>query len=146
MTKKIAKKILRLRKRRIFFAGNGQLYAIQFPELFRCRSGLLAEDGDEVADIAVAAQCCNAVDGGVRAADQEFLCTADAQEGDIGTDRIADKTLEKTGQILWGDVERQGEIIYIKRVGKMTFDFLYCRADILEIQRMFCLRKTGAKL
>ena len=38
------------------------------------------------------------------------------------------------------------EIIHIERVGKMTFDFLHCRADILEIQRVLRPGKAGAEL
>ena len=127
--------------RRIFF-----LYAIQFPKLLRCRSRLLAEDRDEVADIAVAAEIGDAVERSVGSADEEFFGAADAQNRNVRADGAADKTLEQAGQILRRNVELLGEIIDIKRVRKMTFDFLHCRADILKIERVLRLGKSGGKL
>ena len=56
------------------------------------------------------------------------------------------KRLEQACQILRRDMELFREIIHIERVGKMTFDFLHCRADILEIQRMLRPGKAGAEL
>ena len=40
-----------------------RLYAVQLPELLRRCPGLLAENRDKVADIAVAAEGCDAVEG-----------------------------------------------------------------------------------
>ena len=38
------------------------------------------------------------------------------------------------------------EFVDIKRIGKMTFDFLHCWADVLEVQRVFRMGKTGVQL
>ena len=123
-----------------------RLYAVQLPELLRRCPGLLAENRDKVADIAVAAESGDAVERSVGTADEKLLGAADAQNADVRADRAADKTLEQACQILRFDMELFREIIHIERVGKMTFDFLHCRADILEIQRMLRPGKAGAEL
>ena len=78
---------------------------------------------DKVADIAVAAEGCDAVERSVGTADEKLLGAADAQNADVRADRAADKTLEQACQILRRDMELFREIIHIERVGKMTFDF-----------------------
>ena len=123
-----------------------KFYAVQLPELLRRCPGLLAENRDKVADIAVAAEGGDAVERSVGTADEKLLGAADAQNADVRADRAADKTLEQACQILRRDMELFREIIHIERVGKMTFDFLHCRADILEIQRVLRPGKAGAEL
>ena len=72
-----------------------RLYAVQLPELLRRCPGLLAENRDKVADIAVAAEGCDAVERSVGTADEKLLGAADAQNADVRADRAADKTLEE---------------------------------------------------
>ena len=97
-----------------------RLYAVQLPELLRRCPGLLAENRDKVADIAVAAEGGDAVERSVGTADEKLLGAADAQNADVRADRAADKTLEQACQILRRDMELFREIIHIERVGKMT--------------------------
>ena len=49
-----------------------RLYAVQLPELLRRCPGLLAENRDKVADIAVAAESGDAVERSVGTADEKF--------------------------------------------------------------------------
>ena len=93
-----------------------RLYAVQLPELLRRCPGLLAENRDKVADIAVAAEGCDAVERSVGTADEKLLGAADAQNADVRADRAADKTLEQACQILRRDMELFREIIHIERV------------------------------
>ena len=92
-----------------------RLYAVQLPELLRRCPGLLAENRDKVADIAVAAEGCDAVERSVGTADEKLLGAADAQNADVRADRAADKTLEQACQILRRDMELFREIIHIER-------------------------------
>ena len=55
-----------------------RLYAVQLPELLRRCPGLLAENRDKVADIAVAAEGGDAVERSVGTADEKLLGAADA--------------------------------------------------------------------
>ena len=85
--------------------GGFRLYAVQLPELLRRCTGLLAENRDKVADIAVAAEGGDAVERSVGTADEKLLGAADAQNADVRADRAADKTLEQACQILRCDME-----------------------------------------
>ena len=101
-----------------------RLYAVQLPELLRRCPGLLAENRDKVADIAVAAEGCDAVERSVGTADEKLLGAADAQNADVRADRAADKTLEQAFADKNGDDVMKKlhatSIIHMILVGQIT--------------------------